>query len=173
MAIELPLARFSAPGLTETGLAESKVKFRRVANRPWGAWIAGGEFVVPTNDRSVLGSDKWQLNPSFGAVLSVTPSIFVFAGYQHFFSVAGSDTAPDIRQSQPRLLAALTSPRGWWLMGDFKFTVDHEADTDTFDAEFEAGRMIARDWAVSARLIDSFVDSNRRWGAVVVVRHLF
>jgi hypothetical protein len=173
MAIEVPLARFTAPGLAETGLAESKVKLRRVSNRPWGAWIAGGELVVPTNQKSALGSDRWQVNPSFGAVMSVTPNIFVFTGYQHFFSVAGRDTAPDVNQSQPRLLAALTSPRGWWLMGDFKYTLDHKADTETFDAEFEAGRMIARDWAVSVRLIDSYLDSTRRWGAVAVVRHLF
>lgn len=173
VAIEVPLARFSAPGLSQTGLAESKVKFRRVTNESWGAWLVGGEFVLPTNDKPSLGSGKWQVNPSFGAVMSVTPTIFVFTGYQHFFSVAGKDSAPDINQSQPRLLAAVTSPRGWWLMGDFKYTIDHERKGETFDAEFEAGRMIARDWAMSVRLIDSFGDSSRRWGAVAVLRHLF
>ncbi len=173
LAIELPLARFTAPGLAETGLAESKVKLRRVANTEWGAWIAGGEVVVPTNDKTLLGSGKWQVNPSIGAVVSVTPTVFVFTGYQHFFSVAGRDAAADVHQSQPRLLAALTSPRGWWLMGDFKRTFDHEADARTFDAEFEAGRMLARDWAASVRLIHSSLDSTRRWGGVLVVRHLF
>lgn len=173
LAIEVPLARFSTPGLSESGLAESKVKLRRVTNTDWGAWLVGGELVVPTNDKAVLGSGKWQINPSVGAVVSVTPTFFVFAGYQHFFSVAGRDSAADIRQSQPRLLAALTSPRGWWVMSDLKYTIDHKTDAETLDVELEAGRMIARDWALSVRLIDSAIDSNRRWGAVMVVRHLF
>jgi hypothetical protein len=33
--------------------------------------------------------------------------------------------------------------------------------------------MIASDWAASLRLVDSALDSNRRWGASLVVRHLF
>lgn len=173
LAIEVPVARFAAPGLAASGVAESKVKLRRVANTDWGAWIAGGEFVVPTNDQTALGSGKWQVNPSFGAVFSVTPSIFVFTGYQHFFSIAGRDAAATINQSQPRLLAAVTSPRGWWVMGDFKYTLDHETHADTLDTEFEAGRMLTRDWAVSLRVIGSTLDSTRRWGAVVVLRHLF
>lgn len=173
MALEVPLARFSAPGLKESGLAESKLKLRRVASTDWGAWLAGAEFVLPTNDKTTLGSNKWQVNPSFGAVVSLTPTVFVFGGYQHAWSVSGRDSAPDINQSQPRVIAAVTSPAGWWLMSDLKYTLDHETQAKTFDTELEAGRMLARDWAVSLRLINSSLDSTRRWGAVAVVRHLF
>lgn len=173
IALEVPLARFRAPGLSASGLSETKVKFRRVENLPWGAFLVGGEFVLPTESKALLGSGKWQVNPSVGAVVSLTPTVFAFAGYQHFFSVAGRDNAPKINQSQPRLLLAKTSAAGWWLMSDFKYTVDHETSAKTFDAEFEAGRMVARDWALSLRLIESSMDSTRRWGAVVVVRHLF
>lgn len=66
-----------------------------------------GQFVVPTNDKPELGSGKWQVKPSVGAVMLVTPTVFVFAGYQHFFSVAGRDVTAEINQSQPRLLAVL------------------------------------------------------------------
>ena len=173
IAIEVPLARFSAPGLSESGTAESKVKFRRVANRPWGAWMLGGEFVLPTDSKRSLGSGKWQVNPSAGVVVSLTPTVFAFAGYQHFFSVAGRDDAPTINQSQPRVIVAKTSAAGWWLMADLKYTVDHETSAKTFDTELEAGRMISRDWALSMRLIESGIDSTRRWGAVAVLRHLF
>ena len=52
-AIEVPTARCSAPGVNETGLAESKVKFRRVANRAWGACIArASSSCPPTTSRS-------------------------------------------------------------------------------------------------------------------------
>lgn len=173
LAIEVPLARFTAPGIKETGLSESKVKLRRVENTAWGAWMVGSEFVLPTNKKDVLGSGKWQFNPSAGVVYSLTPTVFAFAGYQHFWSVAGKDSAPRINQSQPRLLLAKTSPAGWWVMGDFKYTVDHETHNKTFDTEFEAGMMVSRDWALSMRLINSRIDSQRRWGAVAVVRHLF
>lgn len=173
LAIELPLARFSGPGISVSGMAESKFKLRRVENTDSGAWLVGAEVVLPTHSRTELGSGQWQLNPSAGVVVSLTPTVFAFAGYQHFFSVAGRDSAPSINQSQPRLLAAITSPDGWWLMTDLKYTIDHKNDTQTFDIELEAGRMIARDWAVSGRLIESRIDSNRRWGAVAVLRHLF
>jgi hypothetical protein len=173
IALEVPLARFSAPGVSQSGLAESKLKFRRVENLPWGAFLVGGEFVLPTESQRLLGSGKWQVNPSVGAVLSLTPTIFAFGGYQHFFSVAGRDDAPKINQSQPRILVAKTSAAGWWLMSDLKYTYDHESSTKTIDTEIEAGRMVARDWAVSLRVIDSALDSTRRWGAVVVLRHLF
>lgn len=69
--------------------------------------------------------------------------------------------------------STVTSPRGWWVMGDFKYTPDHETDAETFDTELEVGRMLAPDWAVSLRPIESSLDSTRRWGAVVVVRPLF
>lgn len=173
IAIEVPYGRFSAPGLKESGLTESKVKLRHVVSTGWGAWLAGGEIVVPTNDKTSLGSNKWQLNPSVGAVVSITPTVFVFAGYQHMWSVAGRDSAADVNQSQPRIIAAKTSPAGWWLMSDIKYTIDHETKAKTLDTEFEAGRMVARDWAVSMRLVNSSLDSTRRWGAVAVVRHLF
>lgn len=173
LAIEVPLAKFSAPGISESGLSESKLKLRRVENNAWGALLVGAEFVLPTNKKEVLGSGKWQFNPSVGAVFSLSPSVFAFAGYQHFWSVAGRDAAPRINQSQPRMLVAKTSPTGWWVMGDFKYTLDHETNNKTFDAEFEAGMMVARDWALSVRLINSGLDSQRRWGAVAVVRHLF
>lgn len=173
LAIEVPLAKFSAPGVSESGLSESKLKLRRVENTEWGALIGGAEFVLPTNRADALGSGKWQFNPSVGAVFSLSPTVFAFTGYQHFWSVAGSDFAARINQSQPRLLVAKTSPAGWWLMGDFKYTLDHETHGKTVDTEFEAGMMVARDWALSVRLIKSGLDSQRRWGAVAVVRHLF
>lgn len=173
LAIEAPLARYSAPGMRQSGISESKLKLRRVETTDWGALMVGGEAVLPTNNRDVLGSGKWQFNPSAGAVFSVSPSVFVFTGYQHFWSVAGSDAYPRINQSQPRLLVAKTSPQGWWVMGDFKYTLDHETNLRTFDAEFETGTMVSRDWALSFRLIKSGLDSQRRWGGVAVVRHLF
>lgn len=173
LAIEAPLARYSAPGLRKSGISESKLKLRRVETTDWGALMVGGEAVLPTNNRDVLGSGKWQFNPSAGAVFSVSSSVFVFTGYQHFWSVAGGDAFPRINQSQPRLLVAKTSPQGWWVMGDFKYTLDHETNSRTFDAEFETGTMVSRDWALSFRLIKSGLDSQRRWGGVAVVRHLF
>jgi hypothetical protein len=173
LAVEVPIGRFKAPGLSESGIAESKVRFRRVENTAWGAWLVGGEFVLPTDSKRSLGSGKWQINPSTGVVLSVTPTVFAFVGYQHFFSVAGRDDAPKVNQSQPRLLFAKTSAAGWWLMTDLKYTRDHETSKSTWDAEFEAGRMVARDWALSVRLIESGGDSTRKWGALTTVRHLF
>lgn len=111
--MEVPLARFSVPGLSQSGLVESKLKFRRIQSLPWGAMLVGGEFVLPTESQRLRCSGEWKINPSVGAVVSLTPRICAFGGHQHFVSVAGRYEAPKINQSQPRILVPKTSAAGW------------------------------------------------------------
>lgn len=171
--IEIPVIRFSAPGIAESGIGDTELRLRYVRNDGAISWVAAAEVVTPTASSDFLGKGKWQLNPGFGAVYAVSRTTFVYAGYKHLLSVGGDSARPDINRSQPRLLAAITSPQGWWVLGDLKFTRDHKARTDGLDIEAEAGRMLSRDVAVSFRLGTSALDSPRSRMLSLNVRHLF
>lgn len=171
--IEIPIVRLSSPGATDSGLGDTEMRLRYVKNDGAISWIAAAEVVTPTASSDLLGSGKWQLNPGFGAVYAVSKTTFVYAGYKHLMSVGGDSARPDINRSQPRVLAAITSPRGWWVLGDLKFTRDHKAGTDGLDIEAEAGRMLTRDIGVSARIGTSALDSPRNRMLSLNLRHLF
>jgi hypothetical protein len=161
--VELPVVDFSAPGLGETGLGDTNFRLRYVDNRGRIAWIGGLEAVVPTASEDVLGSGKWQLNPTGGMVLALSQTAFLFFGYKHVFSVAGDDDRADLNQSQPRLIGAITSPQGWWVLGDLKYTHDWDAESDTLDIEGEFGRMLSRRMALSLRAGTATLDSTKEY----------
>jgi hypothetical protein len=163
MNIELPVVDFSAPGLGETGLGDTNVRLRYVENRGRIAWIGGIEAVAPTASEDVLGTGKWQLNPTGGMVLALSQTAFVFLGYKHILSIAGDDHRADLDQSQPRVLGAVTSPAGWWVLGDLKYTHDWENDSDTLDIEGEYGRMLSPQMALSLRAGTATLDSTKEY----------
>lgn len=171
--IEIPVVRFSAPGLGETGLGDAEFRVRMVRNDGRLSWIGALEVVAPTASNDLLGAGKWQLNPGFGAVYALSRSTFVYAGYKHVLSVGGDSARRDIDQSQPRLLAAFTSPRGWWVLGDLTYTRDHKAKTNALDIEAEAGAMLAPTVAISARIGTSALDSTRNLMFGLNLRHIF
>lgn len=173
MAVELPFAQSRTPWGMTNGLSESKLKLRRVSSQGRLSWVTGAEFVIPTAEHAALGSGTWQVNPSAGVVVAVSPQVFAFAGLQRFQSVSEEAGRASVRQNQGRLLAARVSPAGWWVMGDLKFTRDLVADADLLDAEIEAGRMLTRSTALSVRLGRSGLDSPRSSGVVVNYRFLF
>jgi hypothetical protein len=107
--IEVPLLNFDAPGLSESGIGDASFRARYVETRGRISYLGGGELVLPTASEDVLGAGKWQLNPIVGAVLGLSQTAFVYAGYKHLLSFAGDGDRPDINASQPRLLGAITS----------------------------------------------------------------
>ncbi|MCC7547268.1 MAG: hypothetical protein IT532_05850 [Burkholderiales bacterium] len=171
--IELPLLRFEAPGLTESGMGDAQFRLRYVNSQGLLAYIAAAELIAPTAGDDVLGSGKWQVNPVVGAVLALSQTAFVYAGYKHIWSIAGDNDRPDIDQSQPRLLAAITSHKGWWVLGDLKYTRDHEARTNLLDMEAEAGTMLSPSMAIAARVGTSALDSTRDSKLSVNFRYIF
>lgn len=172
IAIELPYAEFRQGDDVIGGVAESKFKLRYVHTVGRVSWVGGGEIVIPTESKPVLGSGTWQVNPSVGAVYAVSPTIFAFAGVQRFQSVDRDAGRAPVRQNQARFLAARVSPRGWWLLGDAKVTRDLETDADLLDFELELGRMLNSWTALSVRAGTSGLDSTRTSGVVVNLRFL-
>jgi len=172
--LELPYANAKVPGLRASGMGDLQARLRYVANQGSMAYIMGAEVVLPTaaSPKALLGRDAWQLNPSIGVVWSLNPAVFWYVGYKHLWSVSGAD----LNQSQPRTLLAYTSPQGWWVLGDLKLTLDHDAPPDSdrlLDMEVEFGRMINRDTAFSIRLGTSAMDSNRDLGLSLSLRRMF
>jgi hypothetical protein len=159
--MEVPLIRFESPMLDDTGLGDLQFRARYVTTIGAVSYLAAGELIAPTASGDALGLGKWQLNPVVGAVFAVSRHAFVYAGYKHLWSFAGDDERADVNASQPRVLAAYTSPAGWWVLGDLKYTRDHEARLDALDSEAEVGTMLSPTTAISLRLGTSSLDSTR------------
>jgi hypothetical protein len=159
--MEVPLIRFESPMLDDSGLGDLQVRARYVTTSGAVSYLAAGELVAPTASGDALGLGKWQLNPVIGAVFAVSRNAFVYAGYKHLWSFAGDDERPDVNASQPRVLAAYTAPQGWWVLGDLKYTRDHEVRLETLDSEAEVGTMLSPTTAISLRLGTSSLDSAR------------
>jgi len=171
--VELPTVKYSSPLLNQSGLGDVQFRIRKVTNFSQGALILGGEAVAPTASHDTLGLGKWQLNPVVGFVYSFTPTTFVYAGYKHLYSVGGDSARPDINMSQPRVLMAYTSPKGWWVLADFKYTRDLNARNDLLDNELEVGQMLTRNMALSARIGLPRLDTTRTFGFSVDARYIF
>lgn len=168
---ELPLVRYDGFGIGETGIGDTNLRVRYVAPLGGVSALAGAELVLPTATDDVLGRGKWQTNLVVGAVYPFAPTTFVYAGYKHVRGFGGADDRPDIHESQPRFIAAYTSPAGWWALGDAKLTHSWESDrTTTLDLEVEAGTMLGPTTAVWIRGGTSALDSNRDFGLTVGFR---
>src|SRR5690606_28210985 len=99
--------------------------------------ITGGEVIIPTATADSLGGGKLQLNPTVAAVYQVSNTTFVAGVTKQIFSVAGSDSRPDIRQSQNRLLIGYVSRKGWWAMADPQLWLDYRRNAlPAFEPEF-------------------------------------
>ena len=141
--VELPLARFEAPTGSANGIGDLNVRARAQKKLGSVVLIGGVETVLPVATDSNLGSGKLQLNPTAVFVKAFSQTTFVAAVAKLFFSVAGDDERAIIRQGQYRLLAAYTSPKGWWALLDPQLWVDYVgADRTELALELEAGKMV-------------------------------
>lgn len=170
--LEVPFVAFKGFGLDETGLGDIQARVRYTTQIGQASVILGGEMVLPTASDDALGRGKVQLNPAVGAVFPLSHTSFVFFGYKHMFSIGGDGSRPDINESQPRILAAYTSPEGWWVLGDLKYTRSWESNVEQLDADIEFGRMIGPATGVWARVGTSFLDSDRDVGLLLGVRFI-
>lgn len=141
--VELPLSRFESPLVSSNGISDLNVRGR--AQFKMGRWIGivGLESVIPIATDDTLGSGKFQINPTAVGVYPISRSTFLAFVAKQFFSVAGDSERSDIRQGLYRVLAAYSSPKGWWVLGDPQVWVDYDGGGRTdVQVEAEAGRMV-------------------------------
>jgi len=170
--IEIPTVGFKGFGLSETGLGDIQARLRYTRQVGSASVILGGELVLPTATDDALGRGKYQFNPAVGAVFPLSETSFVYLGYKHLWSVAGDDMRPDINESQPRLLAAYTSPKGWWALGDLKYTESWETGARQVDFDLELGRMVGASTGIWTRLGTSWLDSDRDASVLLGIRFI-
>ena len=170
--IEVPFVAYKGFGLDEAGLGDIQARLRYTTQVGRTSVILGGEVVLPTATDDALGRGKYQFNPAIGAVLPLSQTSFVYFGYKHFLSFAGDDNRPDINESQPRILAAYTSPEGWWVLGDLKYTHSWETETQQTDLEIELGRMIGPATGIWTRVGSSWLDSDREASVLFGIRFI-
>jgi hypothetical protein len=141
---ELPLARFESPGLSANGVGDLNVRARYQARVGQMTVIAGVESVLPVASDDLLGSGKWQLNPTLAVVQPLAGTAFLAGVVKSINSVAGDDARPDLSQLQLRALLGYSSPQGWWVLADPQYWIDRDGgDRNEFVVEFEYGRMVS------------------------------
>jgi hypothetical protein len=150
--VELPIARFQAPGLAENGYGDLNVRGRFQTRVGRMTFIAGVEAVLPAASDDLLGSGKWQLNPTVAAVYPLARTTFLAGVIKSVNSVAGDDDRADLSQLQLRGLFGYSAPKGWWLLVDPQYWIDREAnDRNEFVLEVEYGRMVGQTTGVWLR----------------------
>lgn len=172
--IEVPFTRFSAPGLSETGMGDIRVRGRYIHEMGRVSVIGSLELVAPTAQDDLLGEGRWQINPGAAAVYAFDELTFGAVAYKHYISVGGDEDRADIDKSELRTLFARLSMNGSWALADAKYTKSHVGSgTETVDLEFEYGRMLTDSIGISGRIGTSFLDSTRDFGLSINLRKLF
>lgn len=174
MNVEVPFIHFKGFGLDQQGVGDVNMRLRYSTTIGTLSYIAGLELVLPTASEETLGLGEFQLNPVGGLVVPLSQQVFVFAGYKHFFGITNQNEFVEINDSQLRLLAAYTSPEGWWTLGDAKYTKSWVGEEmQSLDLEAEVGRMVSSSTAIFGRGGTSSLDNTREYGLNLGFRVIF
>ncbi|MBL9088375.1 MAG: transporter [Planctomycetia bacterium] len=155
VAFEVPLlyaGAFPSPIHHQYGLGDIFVRARHVWTSGKHSVIAGVELGLPTADETLLGTGRWQVNPTFAFVRHLSAEYLVVVAAKQRLSVGGDDDRADIDQSELRLIGIRVDPKGKWLQADYQPRIDWEADGRVSHLfELEAGTMLSRSVGVSIR----------------------
>lgn len=92
-------------------------------------WGVGPAFLIPTATSSVLGQGKFGIGPSVVGLYSKGPWV-VGALFNNIWSVAGSDSRPDVNQMTLQPFVNYNLPDGWYLTSAPIILANWEADSD-------------------------------------------
>lgn len=178
VAIDAPLSAasgFSDPIEDQFGFADVAVRARNVWTSERSSIIVGAEAILRTADDPLLGSGKWQLNPSVAFVYHFSSEYLLATACKQRLSIAGDDDRPDINASEFRLIGIYINPEGWWLQADYQPKVNWENDGAVSHLlEFEAGAMITRSVGISVRPgVGIGANKDRDWSIGIGLRFLF
>lgn len=149
---ELPVASFDSPFAGDFGIGDLNVRGRYQDRAGKWTFIAGAEAVFPIAADDTLGSGKYQLNPVAVAVYAFSDQTFAALAAKHLFSIGGDAGRADIVQGQYRLIAAHTTPGGWWFLADPQLWVDYDhGERIHFAPEVEIGKMVTKTTGVWLR----------------------
>lgn len=155
IAFEVPVisaAGFPDPLDDQFGLGDVFVRTRYVWSFERSSFIAGAEFGLKTADDELLGSGKWQINPSLAYVYYLSSEYLLAVAGKQRLSVAGDDERADINQTELRLIGIYINPEGCWMQADYQPKINWEDDGSVSHlVEAEAGMMLTRSVGVSVR----------------------
>lgn len=178
VAIDAPVSYasgFPAPIEDQFGFGDVAVRARHVWSFERSSLIAGAEAVLRTADDELLGSGKWQLNPSVAFVYYLSSEYLLATAWKQRLSFAGDDGRADLNVSEFRVIGIYINPKGWWLQADYQPKVNwDDGGAVSHLIEFEAGAMISRSVGLSIRPGFGFgANRDRDWSLGVGVRFLF
>lgn len=172
--LERPVANTPSGTFDKFGIGDLNLRARNVRTAGKVSVITAVELVIPTASNEIVGSGKLQTNPVLGAVYAFNQQTFAFAGYKHYFSIAGDDDRENINRSEARALFARLFSNATWTLGDIKYSKSYTGlEAETIDLEIEYGSMLSRSIALSGRVGTSFLDSERQFGLSLNLRKIF
>lgn len=178
IAFEVPVisaSGFPDPLDDQFGLGDVLVRTRYVWSFERSSFIAGAEFGLKTADDELLGSGKWQVNPSLAYVYYLSSEYLLAVAGKQRLSVAGDDDRADINQTELRLIGIYINPEGWWMQADYQPKINWEDDASVSHlVECELGTMLTRSLGVSIRPGVGLGDNrDREWSVGVGMRLFF
>jgi hypothetical protein len=113
-----------------TGLGDIQMLSLLGPNRKDGVvWGAGATFKFPTASEDALGQDKYQAGPA-AMLFSIGKPWVLGALWQHWWSYAGDDDAPDTSQTDLQYVIRYALPNAWSIGMGPTISVNWEADSD-------------------------------------------
>jgi hypothetical protein len=151
----------------------------RFARGPGFAAVVGGEAILDTASKDSLGYGKQVLAPLAYASIDV-PSCksVLFPFIQHFFTVGGDDSRPDVNYTSLKAAMLTRWPDRLYTVLEPQLVVDHErADKLGMTLEAEGGKFIDRRTAVWVRpgigVHGNDLPQVYNWNLKVGVRYTF
>jgi hypothetical protein len=117
------------PGTSQTGIGDVVQSLFFVPANPAGGliWGVGPVFLLPTGSESELSARKWGLGPT-GIVLRQHGPWTYGVLANHIWSVAGSDSRPDVSSTFLQPFLSYTTPTAWTFGVNTESTYDWKAE---------------------------------------------
>lgn len=142
--VELPLARYEAPGKSVNGIGDVSLSATGLyqANDMLGLGVKM-EMLAPTATKDELGTGKLVMSPTAFAVITFPSQFYMHWEYKHYFSVAGDGSRPYINYARPRLTLGYTSPSQWYVLTNLYYYIDFANHMQSeFAPELELGTLV-------------------------------
>ena len=151
----------------------------RVYKSPDFNILVGGDAIFPTATDTQLGRGKYEIGPGIAAFIPI-PSIksTLQPLFQHFVSVGGDPSRPDVDYSKLELQLNTLWSKEWWTLLEGDLNVDWTRGAKTGAVfEGEVGRRFGPHWRAWVRpgvgLWGQDVRGGYDWSAQVGIRYMF
>jgi hypothetical protein len=178
LALEAPVSYASgypAPLEDQFGLGDVFLRGRNVFSFEKSSLIVGAEFGLDTSTDPLLGTGKWQLNPSLAYVHYLSNELLLVGAVKQRIGFLGDSGRDDLNSTELRFIGIYIHPQGRWLQADYQPKIDwNNGSRVSHLLEFEAGTMLSASTGLSLRAgVGLGENRDRDWSVGLGFRFLF